>query len=184
MAISTPTTSGQILTSAYVNNNINSGLVYIANSSFSAVTEILIDSVFTSTYLNYYLVFDCQSSAGGGTFTWQLRSGASTIATTTYSSQALNIEGASVSAASSTGQTGIRVGANDTGLYNAMTMEVFCPQVALPTRIISNFNRGNGKANESVWGANTNSTSYDGIRISVSTGNMTGSYTLYGNRQP
>ena len=89
MAISTPTTSGQILTSAYLNNNINSGMTYVTGASFSAVTEILLDSVFTSTYRNYYFVFDCQSSAGGSTFRWQVRSGGSTIATNTYNNQIL-----------------------------------------------------------------------------------------------
>ena len=160
----------------------NSGLVYVANGSFSAVTEILLDSVFTSTYRNYRFIFDCQSSAGSSTFTWQVRSAGSTIGTTTYKSQILIIENTTMSPSSATAQTGVRVGANDTSAYHAMTMDIFCPQVALPTRFISAFNRDTGKANENVWGANTNSTSYDGMRISVGSGTMTGSYTLYGYR--
>ena len=182
MAISTATTPGQILTSAYVNNNINSGMTYVTGASFSAVTEILLDSVFTSTYRNYYLVFDCQSSAGGSTFRWQVRSGGSTISTATYNNQILIVTNTTMVPSSATGETQIRIGANDASGYHAMTMDIFCPQVAQPTRFISSFNRNNGASLENTYGANTNSTSYDGMRISVGAGTMTGSYALYGYR--
>ena len=178
-------TSGQILTAAQMTTlQANSGFVSVAGGSFSAVTEILLDSVFTSAYRNYRFVFDCQTSAGGGQLSWQMRSGGSTIATTTYQTQLLIVENTTVSGGNSTGQTSIRLGANDAAGYQAMTMDIFCPQIAQPTRIISVFNRTSGKSNETNWAANTNSTSYDGMRISVTTGNMTGTYTLYGLRQP
>jgi hypothetical protein len=159
------------------------GLEYVAGASFSAVTEILIDSKFTSTYRNYRLVLDCQSSAGGSVFSWQLRSGSSTISTTTYQFQFLSVDSTTVSSSRTTGASSVRIGANDTSAYHALTSDIFCPQVAEPTRIINTFNRNSGNTTESIWGANTNSTSYDGMRISVGSGNMTGSYTLYGYRK-
>ena len=77
MAISTPTTAGQILTSAYVNNNINSGLVYIKEQTIgSAVASVNVTSAFSSTYTNYKII------VAGGTMSaatpLQLKLGAST----------------------------------------------------------------------------------------------------------
>ena len=182
MAIKT-FTANSVLTAADTNTYLaNSGYVYVAGASFSAVTEILLDSVFTSTYRNYRLVFDCQSSAGGSTFRWQVRSGGSTISTATYNNQILIVTNTTMVPSSATGETQIRVGANDASGYHAMTMDIFCPQVAQPTRFISSFNRNNGASLENTYGANTNSTSYDGMRINVGAGTMTGSYTLYGYR--
>jgi hypothetical protein len=55
MAISTPTTAGQILTSAYVNNNINSGLTYIAGGPLSS-TATNFAGCFSAVYDNYRIV--------------------------------------------------------------------------------------------------------------------------------
>ncbi len=160
----------------------NSGLVYVAGASFSAVTEILLDSVFTSTYRNYRFIFDCRSSAGGNIFTWQVRSAGSTISTATYRYQTLNISAGTVTGGNASGAGSMRIGANDTSAYHAMTMDIFCPQIAQPTRTISAFNRDSGLTVENVWGSHTESTSYDGMRIAVASGTMTGSYALYGCR--
>lgn len=156
------------------------GLWLVSSSSFSAVTEILVDSVFTSAYRNYRINFDCQSSAGGAIFAFQMRGGGSTIATSTYQCQALNIENTVVSASRSITQTQIRVGANDVGGYHAMTVDMFCPQLAQPTRINTVFNRNSGFQSETAYASNTNSTAYDGFRISVGSGTMTGAYNVYG----
>ena len=57
MAISTATVPGQILTSAYVNNNINSGLTYISATTIgSAVSTVIVSSCFSTTYDNYRIV--------------------------------------------------------------------------------------------------------------------------------
>ena len=57
MAISTPTTPGQILTSAYVNNNINSGLTYIKQQTIgTAVPSVDVTNAFSSTYDAYNIV--------------------------------------------------------------------------------------------------------------------------------
>jgi hypothetical protein len=65
MAISTPTTAGQILTSAYVNNNINSGLVYITEQAISGATTT-VSSCFNSSFTNYKIVIDLTASTAAG----------------------------------------------------------------------------------------------------------------------
>jgi hypothetical protein len=158
-----------------------SGLEYITGGSFSAVTEILVDSVFTSTYRNYRIVFDALSSAGAGLFTFQVRAAGSTILAN-YNYSALDINGGSLSGRVAAASTIIRFGANDANGWNAATLDILTPQIAQPTRLICAFNRNSATIVENVWGANTNSTSYDGFRIHVNSGTMTGSYTLYGYR--
>jgi TRAP-type uncharacterized transport system substrate-binding protein len=74
----------------------------------------------------------------------------------------------------------MRVGANDANAWCALEAKIFAPFIAVPTRVTSTFNRDSGTDAESTWGAHTASTSYDGMRISISTGNMTGTYALYG----
>lgn len=163
--------------------NVSSGLVYVTGGAFSSQTEIIADNVFTSTFRNYRLIFDCQSSAGGGIFAWQLRDAGSTIATTTYNFSAMDISGTSITSRLNSSQSSIRFGANDTSAFHSSTLDIFCPQLALPTRLISAFNRNNANTVENAWATNTNSTSYSGFRISTSTGNMTGFFTLYGYSQ-
>ena len=182
MAIKT-FTSGEVLTAADTNTYLaNAGYTYVTGASFSAVSEILVDSVFTATYRNYHLVFDCQSSASAGGFFWQMRAAGATISTATYNFTAIDVVGASVTSRTTTAQTAIRFGANDAAGYNAATIDIFCPQLAQPTRLISAFNRTSGTVAENAWSANTNSTAYDGFRINVTTGTMTGAYVLYGAR--
>jgi len=176
-------TAGAVLTASDTNTYLNNGgLVYVTGATFSAVTEILLDSVFTATYRNYYLLMDCQSSAGSNIFTWQVRASGSTISTSTYQQESHLLSGASNTSSSATAQAFVRIGANDVSGYHALQMNIYCPAIAQPTRTISFFNRNSGTQAENIWGSNTNATAYDGMRLSVASGNMTGTYALYGYR--
>ena len=73
MTVSTATVPGQILTSAYVNNNINSGLTYIASSTIgNAVSTHTVSGCFSSTYDNYKVVITGGVSAANTEYTLQL----------------------------------------------------------------------------------------------------------------
>jgi hypothetical protein len=176
-------TSGEVLTAADTNTYLaNSGLVYITGASFSAVTEVLLDNVFTATYRNYFFLIECQSSAGSNIFTWQVRSSGTTIGGSSYQRIAQDLDASANVVSRVTGQSSIRVGANDTNAYHGLQMNIFCPAIAQATRITSFFNRNSGYQAENVWGGNTNNTAYDGMRLAVASGNMTGAYALYGYR--
>ena len=182
MAIKTFTT-GEVLTASDTNTYLaNAGYVYVKGETFVTATEVLVDSVFTSAFRNYRIVFDCQSSAGGGIFEFQVRGGGSTISTLTYNYTAMDITAGVGTFRASTAQGSIRFGANDASGWNASTLDIFVPALAAPTRLITAFNRNSGATVENTWSANTNSTAYDGFRLSVGTGTMTGTYVLYGCR--
>jgi len=64
VTVSTATTAGQILTSAYVNNNINSGLVYVTSVAVgTGVSTIAVPSAFSATYDNYRIVYNGGTSS-------------------------------------------------------------------------------------------------------------------------
>jgi len=57
MTVSAATTVGQVLTSAYVNNNINSGLVYVTSATIgTSVASVTLSNAFNSTYDNYRVI--------------------------------------------------------------------------------------------------------------------------------
>lgn len=156
------------------------GLELITSASFSAVTELLVDNVFSSTYRNYRIAWDAQSSAGGSTVVLQYRT--STTTTSNYQYTAILTGGGNPTGSTQTAQGGIRVGANDTNGWNSLEMTIFCPNIAQSTRSITSFVRNNGLNCEQTWGAQTDSTQFTGFRLSIGSGNMTGSYFVYGYR--
>ena len=81
MAISTPTTAGQVLTSAYVNNNINSGLVYITEATATSGASISVDNCFTSTYTDYRIVVSRAATTSATGLSLLLRAGGTNTVT-------------------------------------------------------------------------------------------------------
>ena len=83
MTVSTATTPGQILTSAYLNNNINSGLTYI-DSATAAGTATPIDGCFTSTYNAYRIIVNATGTTSNQAMYLGLRVGGATNVTNNY----------------------------------------------------------------------------------------------------
>jgi hypothetical protein len=136
MTVSTPTVSGQILTSAYVNNNINSGLVYITEAAFSTTA---LDGIFTSTYDNYRIVVnDVYITGVAGLIQFNYRDTANaTVNLGNYQSSVLRFDTSSTAfnfgaAAQAQADTGVNVntGVSDSGWF---VMDVYGPRLARPT---------------------------------------------------
>jgi hypothetical protein len=83
MTVSTPTTAGQVLTSAYVNNNINSGLTYVGGGALST-NSTNFQGCFTSAYRDYRVVIDSFSVASATWVYIRYLSGATPNATANY----------------------------------------------------------------------------------------------------
>jgi hypothetical protein len=66
MTVSAATSAGQILTSAYLNNNINAGLTYVKQQAFTGSGTAKLTSCFSADYDNYRLVYGCTTAPAGG----------------------------------------------------------------------------------------------------------------------
>jgi hypothetical protein len=73
MPVSAPTTAGQVLTSAYLNNNINSGLTYITSTTIgTGVTSTVVSNCFNSSFDNYRITISGGLASGAGDYSFQL----------------------------------------------------------------------------------------------------------------
>jgi len=179
MAISTPTTPGQILTSAYVNNNINSGLTYISTTTIgTTVSSVVVSGAFSADYDNYLIKITGGVLSATSDLRLQL---GSTV--TGYKTQLLFGSYNNTSSAEGlTTSTAFRYcGNGDTTGFDAHA-DLMSPFLAKHTKFLSS-QFANGDAGPS-FGIMQNTTSYTAFTILPSTGTMTGgTITLYGYRK-
>jgi hypothetical protein len=172
-------TAGQVLTAAQMNQV---GLWLIASQTFSAATSVAFNNVFSTDYEEYSLVVRYSTSSTNAVL-YQNRLG-TTDAASNYNNQLLIIDGTSVTAARSTGQTSLSLGSSTDGILGIATMRISGPFLAAPTlfeiattRPVTVYTSVRGVNN---MGNHSTATSYDGFRLFTSTGTITGTATLYG----
>jgi hypothetical protein len=187
-------TNGQVLTAdstaatglkwASSSAPTNVGLVCVkARTTFSGVTFITCDGVFTSTYKNYLIMADYTSTAGA-VLPLVLRVGGVNASGNNYSYQALQVNGTSVSAARTVNNTAIEVGSSNGSDSSSTIITLFNPQVSAGTNIEASYNYSGGNYQTPLFseikGNHSVATSYDGFALSIGSGTFTGSYTVYG----
>jgi hypothetical protein len=161
----------------------SSGLVCVkAETAFSAVANFTADNVFTSAYTNYRMLIRFTTSTGDVSMQFRA-SGVDT--TTNYNYQQLRGASATVSSNRSASQSSGRIGENTSGsFFSLCSIDISGVQLAEPTIYSSLDAKTNSTyADPSVvhfFGNQSDSTAFDGIKVLVSTGTMTGSYTIYG----
>jgi hypothetical protein len=154
------------------------GLRHIATETFSAVSSVSLNNVFTSDYQNYVVVTSGIRSAPQAVLA-RLRSGGTDDSNSAYVTQYILANGTAVSGARST-QDYWEVFRWDDNL-SAATLTFFQPKDATRTVFTS----------ESIYafddayirnfvGSFTNATSFDGITFYVSSGTITGTIRVYG----
>ena len=160
------------------------GLVCVkAETAFSAVVDFFADSVFTSTYTNYRIILRYFSATGDPFMQFR----AATVDTTSgYNWQRLTASSTTISGISSTSQSSAQI-AQDTGtgtFYSLATIEISGVQLAEPTTYQALNTRSSAAYTqpvlEQMFGNQSASTAFDGIKIGTPSGTMTGSYTIYG----
>ena len=160
------------------------GLVCVkAETAFSAVASFTADGVFTSSYTNYLINMIVTQSANEPVL-MNLRASA-VDASTNYNYQRGNIDGTSLSAAKSTAQSsGAVFGTNGGSGQVGASMQLFGPQLAAATNYLANavtpFSGVSGIYINQYYGIHSTATAYDGIKFSVGSGTMTGTYSIYG----
>jgi hypothetical protein len=183
MAISTPTTAGEVLTSAYVNNNINSGLVYITESTFNASSAVNLDSIFSATYQNYKIeVFITNSSQVA--LQYRYRVGGASNSTSNYGNQSMVADNTTVSATRTTSQTLGELGNMTLSNLSFFDMTLYAPFQAANKGLVVTNGAYIGEAWIRLQNSNFKaSTSFDGISLIPASGTITGTVRVYGFRQ-
>ena len=173
-------TNGQVLTADSTAATgikwatVNAGsLVLITTLSPSAVATITADNIFTSTYDNYYIETYLEQTTNAVLYA-QLRSGGTTLATNTYTSD-------------STGGTAVvndnkfTISANTgSGASLVSSLKIYNPAVAKITMMVGQRMATVDNIGEAQGHYNSNASAYDGFLIGTSGGTMTGKIRIYG----
>ena len=160
------------------------GMTYITNSTISAVTSHSVNNCFTSTYANYFLVFNFTTFGDASTdILFRFRASASDT-TTNYKCQRLFGSGATASADSnSTGTDEFFLALGDSSYGSAAVVQLFNPQVA-DKSFFNSLNAGiyNGSMYQMTSaGLQNSSTQFDGFTVFSDAGEtMTGTVRIYG----
>lgn len=176
--------AGQVLTASSLNANLGfaataGGLTTVkAETSFSAVSSVTFDNVFTADYTNYRIIIQATATAGTPQLNVTLRA-AGVTAGTNYQWNSLSIAGATLTGSSATAQTSWASGLLTTtaGFY---VIDLINPQVAARTAGTIMSNQGVNQQSYLYFITNTNATSYDGLGFAPATSTVTGTYTVYG----
>lgn len=161
------------------------GLVCIkAETAFTTVSTITVDSIFTADYTNYLIVIHTTAMTGIGLRTLQLRA-AGVTAATNYNRQELNGVGTVAGANRVAAQTSFSFDTqSNVGLLAVSQIELFAPQLAVATAIMTQTichadTPGAAPCVDVAHGNHTTATAHDGIIITAGSGTCTGTYTIY-----
>jgi hypothetical protein len=152
----------------------------VGSASFSGQSSVALDNIFSSQFRSYEFVFTNTNTTNASLFL-QLRSGSTTISSTTYRRQQLYVGSTTVNAARSINQSNWFVAAiNDE--QNMVRGEIVNPFVA--ERTMGIVTCWETKFDQMITNAiqNSNATSYDGLIFTNDGGTMTGNVRVYGRR--
>jgi len=160
------------------------GLVHIATESFSAVSTVSLNDVFTSTYDNYLLFMDCSNISIGADMQLRFRAAGSDTTTNTYF-YALSRDRTAPSAGQSFDSgnpvTQARLIAAGSGFRFGLQLHFINPLVSGNANfrgMVNTYDSGYIRAN--VFGGTTQATAHDGLSLIRASGNMTGVIRVYG----
>ena len=157
------------------------GLVHINTTSFSAVASQSINDVFTSTYDNYLVIFYSKGSTNLST-QFRMRASGSDDSGSVYDNARVYNVTSTATAVDDQNQTNAILGSTSTLPNQFATLNLMNPNVALETAInieVSNWSASAQRAHHQTTLVQT-ATQYDGFSIIASTGNITGSISIYG----
>ena len=160
-----------------------SGLVCVkAETAFTAVSSVTLDSIFTSTYTNYQIVWRLTAS-GNIDMSFKLRVGAVT-SSTGYNFQRIYGDGTTTAGDRSASQTSFLMGGANGAFFSQFTAQLFSPFVAEPTNLTIDSGTSNGAYTspylQIIRGNHSVATAHDGFIFAPSSGTITGVYTVYG----
>ena len=187
MALSTATTPGQILTSAYVNNNINSGMQVVKTQTVgSGVPSVTVASCFSAAYDNYKIMY----TNGQGSTAMDLSIQLTGITTGVYYGSIIHAS-AAPGAASVAGVNGATSWTycgmmRSPGAGGFMDLDLYGPFLSTTrTRVHAPYIRSDDQSFGTFSGIVESTVSATGFTLGVSSGTLTGgTITVYGYRIP
>jgi 23S rRNA-/tRNA-specific pseudouridylate synthase len=160
------------------------GLVLLAKDTFTSVSSVQFDNVFSATYKQYKIIVNALGSTTTTSLNFRLRVGGSDNSSTNYQRQLITGNNTTVSAARLTSETSwvAFAGAVKSTEKNIVVCEVLNPfQTTYTSGTRSNQyeTSGNIELQVGAFGI-TVTTSYDGFTILPGSGTITGTITVYG----
>ena len=158
------------------------GLTKIASQTFSAVSSVSFNNVFSSSYKDYFIVFTGVASAAQD-IQYRMRTAGSDLTTNIYTAGRLYITNlGGPTRAYSSAQNTSRIG--EFQIYRSMMCLNICDPFVTTTTThnaqVTSF--GNNDYLGSAWGYVSTAASYDGISFIPAGGTITGTITVYGYR--
>jgi hypothetical protein len=154
---------------------------HIDTQTYSAVSSVPVDNVFTSKYKNYKIVI--RSSQSSAFTVARFRNGGTPDSGSVYIKQSIIAESTSVSAVTNTA-TNLGIADSPASTHNNVfgVLEICNPQLTQNTYVISNFRTDLPSAG--IRGTIVNTvTAYDGIEFLASSGNISGEFSIYGYKR-
>jgi hypothetical protein len=156
------------------------GLVHVATESFSAVSSVSLNNVFTSAYDNYLvLIYFTASGQTGGTL--RMRASGTDDTGTNYQWQENEVQSTAYTGTRSTGATSMNTGGTGSDPGSHTTLEIFSPFLAQRTGFKSQtYLTISGAWMRVAFGQMTNTTSFDGFTLAPGSGTISGTVRVYG----
>ena len=155
------------------------GLVHINTTTFSAVSSVSLNTVFTSTYANYRIICHLTSASADTTLNVRLRVSAADNTTTNYAFGGyFQSYGAGLTTEGGTSQTLFQISGARNGANSFASFDMIAPELAQRTMYAGS---GSDAANGRNYVGTFNATTvFDGFSLFPGTGNITGTIRVYG----
>jgi len=158
------------------------GLTMLLNETFTSAAGVSVNNVFSSEYQNYRVMLDVSNFSSNPEVQYRLRASGVDLgsgSTDYHFSNVLNITSATFSRNAGTGIASLMPSSGAPSFSGSF--DIYNPFATAITRTLGNGIQPNGASTLHGGGYNQ-TTSADGISISVSTGTFTGNFRIYGYR--
>ena len=163
---------------------VTQGLTHINTTTFSAVSSVSLDDVFSATYDNYKVMTHITAISSDGTLQMKLRASSSDNSVNYYTALGGSNQSGAYYAHAQANASLVFFGKLDAGApLTANAMDIYSPQLSV--RTAGNMTQtyfDNSSTFVGVAGGfgHDNTGSFDGLTVSASAGTITGTIRVYG----
>lgn len=181
------TGSGLINGLALPTDSIKPGLVHLHTETFSSVSSVAIDNIFSSTYQNYLMLIE-NTISQGAELRFQWRASGSPVTSGYRTAWSITTDSGAVDNTSFASQNRTTGFINYQGYANSRmfsSCSIITPYELTFSRIVAkieSFASANQMNNGTSATGHTSVASYDGIDIQIQAGTMSGTIRIYGYR--